>query len=110
MTYEELKKFWAEHELMDVNDDYEYRCYWDKYLAMLNSPGFIDFLVPYMKTDMTEDEYGILTEVVDEISPKVVTQEFVEQLKIRNEKEPHRFMYELIEIFEKELASRGDRP
>lgn len=84
---EKFKELALEREHTDW--DYKIQKIWNEMKAMIleNDTSFSEF-IDYMKTEMTGDEYGTLSEISDEIAVEMPSYEFIDAYKFLAEKYP----------------------
>lgn len=84
---EKFKNLALEREHTDW--DYKIQKIWSEMLSMIleDNNSFNEF-IEYMKSDMTGDEYGTLSEISDEIAVEMPSYEFIDAYKFLSEKYP----------------------
>ena len=86
---EEFKRLNEEREKGDVYNDWELHDIWVKITDYIcQDEKTLNEFIDYMKTEMTGYEYGMLSEISDDISITMPSREFVEAYKALANKYP----------------------
>ncbi len=89
---EKFKDIIAEKDIMswaDREDDYRMSKLWREMTDLIvNSDEDFDDFLKYMRDEMTENEYGYLSEISDEISQEKPSYAFIEEYKALAKKYP----------------------
>ena len=86
---EEFKRLNEEREKVDVYNDWELHDIWVKITDYIcQDEKTLNEFIDYMKTEMTGYEYGMLSEISDDISITMPSREFVEAYKALANKYP----------------------
>ncbi|KRN88371.1 hypothetical protein [Ligilactobacillus ceti] len=104
---DKMKELLDERDKLSSLDEFKIEEVWKKILSLLQSKEDLDKFTDYMDNEMTYDEFGTLTEFVDDINTEYATKHFVEALKKLFAKYPNWLSKDLetdiVESFEEEL-------